>query len=197
MSYVDHINLSPNYRKPNFYSPDWTVKQETPRHKARFQTAALWRHCQIHRLDLHQLFPPFTNAIWRCSRKFQPRSGLVFADKTSKSGTEMPEETWETFGWLPGKRKLWTHVDEAESTQRVLYICGGAKRVCVQSDPLKSYILDTKTLWLQYCRGSPSNPWRKLPPQLYYQRLIHLSMMSSPKQFSPVNTQAASTWLTH
>lgn len=91
------------------------MKQETPRHKARVQTAALWRRCQIHRLHLHQLFPPFTNAIWRCSRKFQRRSGLVFADKTSKSGTEMSGETWETFGWRPGKPKLWAPVDEAET----------------------------------------------------------------------------------
>lgn len=88
-------------------------------------------------------------------------------------------------------------VNQAESTQRVLNICWGAKRVCVQSDPRKSCILETKTLWLQYCRGSPSNPRRKLPPQLYYQRLIHLSVMSSPKHVSPLNTQAASTWLTH
>lgn len=59
--------------------------------------------------------PPFTNAIWRRSRKFQQHGELGFADKTPRSGNETMEETWERISggrWLPDWHKLWSRAPE-------------------------------------------------------------------------------------
>lgn len=159
------------------------MKQETRRHKARVQSSSLKALPNLQSQSA-QTLPPFVNAIWRCSRKFQQPSGLVFADKTSRSGTEMSKETWETFGKRVSSRLVQT-----------LKSCKWGRNVWWTKDNPKS--VESGTLWLLYCGCSAFNPWWKLPLQLYYQRLIHLSIMSSPKYFTPLNMPLPLDWPTN
>lgn len=160
------------------------MKQETRRHKAKVQSSPLKALPNLQSQSA-QALPPFTNAIWRCSRRFQQPGGLVFADKTSRSGTETSKETWETFGkrvasrlvqtlksWRWGRNVLYGEPETIQGVQSLGHCC--------------------------FCCGrSAFNPRGKQPLQLYYQGLIHLSMMSSPKHCTLLNMSLPLDWPTN
>lgn len=128
--------------------------------------AALWRRCQIYNLNLHQLFRLLRMPSGDIPGRFGGPAGWYLLIKTSRPGTETPHETQEASGKRAASRPAQT-----------LKPCRGGRNARWVPG-----VWSLGTLRLLYCGHSAFNPWWKWPLQLYYQRPIHLSMMSSAKQ---------------